>query len=388
MRWSPLDGLAAASGLTRWIERVDIDQPNGRLEPVNRERQSIWLPGRDDPFRQAGVWDIGSDGQPIALKPDHFQVRGGAPVSLIADHMMPFFRAVGETIRAVRDDWLLFAEVSPFHRIYEAGYPPGMPERTVSAPHWYDYRALVTKRLDADQPVVLQDGRNGNLADRYHYEFETLKGIGDRLDGGVPTLIGECGFPFDMNGRDAFRRYAAGERDAALWHHQTQGFTAMFDAIDALQISATIWTYAATNSNAVEIGDGWNQEDLSIFSPDQRIDPDDPDSGGRAIEGFCRPYVRRAQGCVISQRYDRVSRRFEAEIEIDPAIDGHSEIYLPRRVFGQRPGVTAPAGCAWGLVDQLFTIRGHAPATIRLVIAHDDAEQAGEAATHCEGGEV
>jgi hypothetical protein len=86
-----------------------------------------------------------------------------------------------------------------------------------------------------------------------------------------------------------------------------------------------------TNRNDPAIGDGWNQEDLSIWSADQ-ADSDHPDAGARALEGFCRPFVRAADGTIRSVRYALKSGRFEAIIE-GPA-SGEAEIYLPAFRYG------------------------------------------------------
>ena len=46
----------------------------------------------------------------------------------------------------------------------------------------------------------------------------------------------------------------------------------MHNALDSLLINHTLWNYTAHNKNDLRVGDCWNQEDLSIFSEDQRDD--------------------------------------------------------------------------------------------------------------------
>jgi hypothetical protein len=145
--------------------------------------------------------------------------------------------------------------------------------------------------------------------------------------------VGECGIPFDMNERMAYRRWAAGARDPSIWSTQTLALELLYNALDRLLLSSTQWNYTVENRNDPMVGDGWNQEDLSIWSPDQATHDGDPDSGGRAVEGFCRPYVRAAQGLVLRQAFDRASGRFEAEIAVDLRIHAPTEIYVPRRQF-------------------------------------------------------
>jgi hypothetical protein len=84
-----------------------------------------------------------------------------------------------------------------------------------------------------------------------------------------------------------------------------------------------------SNRNDAMIGDGWNQEDLSIWSADQQADPADPNSGGRAVRGFCRPRAVAVQGKIVEQRFDMASGLFTLSFEADPSIDAPTEVYLP-----------------------------------------------------------
>ncbi len=117
--------------------------------------------------------------------------------------------------------------------------------------------------------------------------------MSEAVNGGAPTLIGECGIPFDLNGAEAYRAFDAGDRSDAPWTPHIIALDLMYNALDTLLISSTQWNYTASNRNDLAIGDGWNQEDLSIFSRDQQTNPADINSGGRALAGFVRPYAWR-----------------------------------------------------------------------------------------------
>jgi hypothetical protein len=247
--------------------------------------------------------------------------------------MVPFFAKVAQTIRSERADWLVFAETDPFEAAKGRGFPKGMPERSVNASHWYDLSALVTKRFNPERMINVLTGevREGEqvIEQAYTRELGQLSEAGNRLNGGAPTLIGEFGIPYDLNDAEAYRRWATGERSPDIWQAQSTALNLMYNALDRLLASSTQWTYTATNRNDPMIGDGWNQEDLSVWSIDQVV-PGDPMSGGRAVEGFCRPYVQAAQGTLLRQNFDRASGSFEAVIEADPALEAPSEIYIPR----------------------------------------------------------
>ena len=348
--WSPLDALAAASGVTRTLPLKD-----GGEVVVNPHGVSIWREGASDPFRAAGVWDVDETGTAAALKPDHFTITDGNAFDIGRDALRPFYGRVAETVRAVRADWLIFAEADPFGG---HGLPEGCPERSVNASHWYDLATLVTKRFTPWRTRDLLTGAQfegrGEVVAGYVDGLCRLAAIGDQLGGGVPSLVGEFGIPFDLNHREAYTRWAAGERGPALWAAHTAALSAMYDALDALLLSSTQWNYTASNRNDAMVGDGWNQEDLSIWSADQVDDPADPDAGARALAGFCRPYVRAAQGTLLSQRYDGANE-FVFEIDFDAGIAEPTELFVP---LGRELAALTCDGrdCAWTRAQGIVSV--------------------------------
>ena len=169
-----------------------------------------------------------------------------------------------------------------------------MPVRTVNASHWYDITVLRTKEFeypDAVDPCTGLPGA-GSVAvrDRYVTELATIDAAGRTLDpSGAPTLIGECGIPFDLADGAAYAAWARDERGREHWSSQLVAQSLMYDALDRLLLSSTQWNYTASNRNTADCGDGWNQEDLSIYSRDQADAAAGLGSGGRAIAGFSRP---------------------------------------------------------------------------------------------------
>jgi hypothetical protein len=182
----------------------------------------------------------------------------------------------------------------------------------------------------------------------------------------MPTLIGEFGIPFDLDDGAAYEAWAAGERD--VWRAHSAALGLMYDAMDRRLLSSTLWNYTASNRNDLLVGDGWNQEDLSIFSIDQLEDPADPNSGGRAVEGFCRPYPQYAGGTIRSFEFDRDTGRFE--LEMDARSGARTFIYVPTIHYPDGIEVRLSGGTAEWTFDreaQRLTIvhRDTGPATIR-----------------------
>jgi hypothetical protein len=152
----------------------------------------------------------------------------------------------------------------------------------------------------------------------------------------APTLIGEFGIPFDMQGKRAYR-----DGDFSL---QVRAMQRSMRAMDDALASWTLWNYTADNSNAR--GDLWNDEDLSIFSRDQQSDPTDPDSGGRALRAVVRPYPTHIAGEPLHLSFDVRSRRFEFRFRHDPAVSAPTELYVPWLQYPQHPRVEVSDG-AW-----------------------------------------
>ncbi|MGK6320404.1 cellulase family glycosylhydrolase [Sphingomonas sp. DT-204] len=334
---SALDMLRLASGeaidlpvYAFTAERLNIERIGSKV--ANPDRIPIWRPDVRCPFAAAGLYEGDR-----ALEPDHFRKVDGRTIDADRDHMLPFFHAVAETMRGVRPDWLLFAELNPYKTGMGHKFPAGMPPRTVNASHWYDLYALVTK--------TYPDEVAAGAPEWYAQQLAVVKAAADTLGPeGAPTLIGEFGLPFDLDEGAAYAAWAAGDRGPGPWARHVRALTNMYDTLDRLLLSATQWNYTASNRNDAAVGDAWNQEDLSIYSADQATGDNDPDSGGRAVAGFARPYARAVQGRLIEQHFDAAACRFRIVFDADPAIDAPTEIVVPPARFPGRIAVTAP-GC-------------------------------------------
>ncbi|MGK2870857.1 MAG: hypothetical protein ACSLFL_01220, partial [Alphaproteobacteria bacterium] len=138
------------------------------------------------------------------------------------------------------------------------------------------------------------------------------------------------------------RAFAAGDHGPRPWRAHERALGRMYNALDQLLLSAMLWNYTASNHNHLAVGDGWNQEDLSIFSEDQRLDGEDLDSGGRALGGFVRPYARFIQGTLRWMHFDQRKRRFELGFEADPSLPAPTEIFIPHRQFPNGYRLDAP----------------------------------------------
>jgi hypothetical protein len=325
--WTPLDGLKVARGVATTLPYHVVNAERTTIEStreivVNEAGVRIWVEDGADPFERAGAWRL-DNGQATTADEDFFRARAGKAFNAEQDFLQPFFHKVAQAIRSVRPDWLLFAEVSPYAVMQGRGFPKDMPAGSVNASHWYDVSLLWSKRFDEN----LSEQRRAELRRLYQLQLAFIRSFGDRMNGGAPSLVGEFGVPYDLNDGRSFARWAAGERGPEVWKAQANALELMYEAMDALLLSSTQWNYTASNRNDLRVGDGWNQEDLSVFSQDQRDAPGD--TGGRAIEGFCRPYVQRAQGTILEMRYTPETRTCFIRIDADHGIAAPTEIYVP-----------------------------------------------------------
>ena len=373
MAWSPIDGLLVSHGVTRSIPVLDFDPATKgvvyrRDQTINPNRISIWKEDRSDPFEQAGAWKLNTDGTFDVIRDDFFQRVGDRKVNFVEDYMGPFFERVAEDIRAINPDWILFAELDPFAAFSGEGFPRDTPPNTVNANHWYDVVTLSTKTFNPNFNLDVLTGEIATKAEQIQAQYERQLGkigrMSETVNGGAPTLIGECGIPFDLNGAKAYRAFAAGDRSDAPWTPHIIALDLMYNALDTLLINSTQWNYTASNRNDLAIGDGWNQEDLSIFSRDQQTNPNDINSGGRAMAGFVRPYAMATQGIPRKVKFDRVSGDFELVFDADPTVSRPTEIFVARLQY--------PLGC------EIEASSGEAELDVENQRAFVKAERAGE----------
>jgi hypothetical protein len=112
---------------------------------LNKDKTSLWLPGRECIWKQHGVWDV-KDGKPAALKRDYFTKHPvtNKKISFDQDCYLPFILSYTQAIHQVNPALFSFFEPIPNED------PPRMDHEAlqntvVYAPHWYDLKALFTK---------------------------------------------------------------------------------------------------------------------------------------------------------------------------------------------------------------------------------------------------
>ncbi len=335
---SPYQSMLAASGYPQEVPLWETTLQGPRdlgTTLINPDRLSLWREGYDCVWKQNGVW-TDEGGAPQLLRPNHFVRQAGGSIDFPNEYLKPFALRFTEAIRAVDPKAMIFLEGVPRggHPRWTADDPPNV----VNAVHWYDGRTLHLKHYDSDFTIDRDTGEEVHGEEAVVRSFARQLGRGKQASidemGGVPTLIGEFGTPFDLDDKEAFR---TGDYSTHI-----EALNAYINGMDIHLLNYTIWNYTADNSN--ERGDLWNDEDLSIFSRDNQDDPTDINSGGRAMEGFARPYAWKTAGTPQKMRWDLKTRTFELTWQPDPAVKAPTVIFVPTIQYPDGYQVALSAG--------------------------------------------
>jgi hypothetical protein len=338
---SPLQAMLLGDGISQEIEIWERRTIRSRLierRLMNPKKMRIWREGYPGVWRQNGVWDVDEKNRVRLLRPHHFAQVNGKDVDFSRDFMRPFVNRFAAAIREVDPHTIIFFETDP--RVPPPEWEPQDAHNIVYAPHWYDAIVLFLKTytpwvgIDTHKKSLVL-GRM-NVMRSFTRQLARHKEYAERYLGSAPTLIGEIGIAYDLNGRSAYR--------TGDFTQQIRAMDRILHAADENLLSYTIWNYTPDHDNAH--GDQWNGEDLSIFSRDMyrssmekknhpRLStgsaaaPADIHAGGRALEAIVRPYPRATAGEPLRMAFDMVRRTFTFEFRHNPLVHAPSEIFVP-----------------------------------------------------------
>lgn len=253
-------------------------EPNGVNTRWGWTRSSEWKLGTCV-WALHGVWDI-ETGE--FINPHYFASPPTDPypyrrVTFVDDYWKAHWQEYARRIRASHPEAIHFVQPPVFVQ------PPSLSEsdlqgRACYSGHYYDGLTLVTRHWNWFNADAL-----GLLRGKYKLMLEAVK-IGEgtirkslqeqlamlkqdtEIIGSYPTLIGEIGTPFDMDSKRSYG-YTDDGKYFGDYTNQQKALDASLNAADGPNcINWTVWTYCPDNSH--EWGDGWNMEDLSLWSGD------------------------------------------------------------------------------------------------------------------------
>lgn len=235
-------------------------------------------------WAQHGVWDVESG---YMLRPDYFRLQPEEGLDFIKDFWRPHWSAYASRIRKSHPEAILFVAPPVF------AMPPEIDEadlagRCCYSTHYYDGLTLITRHwnwFNADAlglirgkyKSMLQAIRIGESAIRKSIQEQlgVLKSDALILGAQYPTIIGEIGIPYDMDDKRSYG-YTDGGRYKGDYTNQQKALDASLNAADGPNaLNYTAWTYCPDSSHMW--GDGWDLEDLSIWSADDLRSRNDPD---------------------------------------------------------------------------------------------------------------
>jgi hypothetical protein len=367
---------------------------------VDPQGKKIWKKNNNDGgcvWKKAGIWHI----NPETLLPELLQPKYFAGYNFGQDFYLPFAREYATVLRnvwdaeksknntnddAVKEDdgstelllspssmgggigaaiastitinkttqqqqqqpLLIFVELpplefttTPFPNI-PASFESGGLSNAVNATHWYDGMTLFTQTWKSYLSVDVRTRRPllgyRNIFNAHVNQLGHIKQLGvERMDN-APTLIGECGIPYNMNNGASYNDYG----QQAVRHREDafgQQLAAMDHTVSCLEenlLSFTLWCYTSDNTN--EDGDLWNREDLSLYCNEQRqkgLDLKDPlyiYDGLRAPKAFARPYARCMTSKPLVNKFDMWNSLFEYRgvDHLPGTTELDTEIFVPK----------------------------------------------------------
>ncbi len=341
---SPLQSMALGMGHSFEVERLQRGLLGTRVvgrELMNPNRERAWRAGASCVWLEHEVWR--DEATPRLLRPRHFSHVGERAVDFAADFLAPFHAEGAARIHRLAPALAVLLQGEALRP-----GPPWMGKGPAAwAPHWYDGYVLFMKDFRSFLAADAFTQRPLFGARRIRKSFAQQLGrlAAEARERGLPLLVGELGIAFDLRGGRAFRTHDYRLQRAAM----NRTLTAVEDA----KVNATLWNYTSDNTHAD--GDGWNGEDLSIFSLSS------PDEGDRALNAVVRPRPLAIAGSVVRYGFDLRSRRFELTVLHDPSISAPSEIYVPQLQYPHNADLEVSAGQVVHDFDAQLAKWKHAP---------------------------
>jgi hypothetical protein len=332
--FTPINAILTGAGFT---QKVPFKEVKGlaiketRCDEINPKKISCWIDGVEDLWKKEGVWNVDENNNPRILNNDYFIEHKENKINFFRDYLSPFIYRFAEEIRSIKPDNVIFYE-GPAEAILKGNdVELVLPKNVVNAPHWYDVATMGLHRfMDMFSYDFIEEkilfGRRA-IKKAFTRQMTSLKTMADKYSAGSPTILGEFGLPYDINKKRAYKTFK--DKPEKAWASHIKALTWYYDAIDANLLSSCQWNYNPANCN--KWGDLWNLEDFSIFSRDQQtVDwKKDIDSGGRAIQGFCRPHFISVAGIPLQMEFNMKNKTFFFAFDGDTSISSPTIIYVP-----------------------------------------------------------
>jgi len=365
-RVDPWSAMQMGAGETCTVKYFSSFMYLDGTRDLNTSNVVAWKNGPSScAWLENGVWKLNENtGKPQLLKPFYFQKnpKTAAKIDFLNDYGIPFWKKCSETIRQHIPDAVIFVEPILDMTDPSKVEVPVLSDEEVGAgyvwaSHYYDGMTLMTKSFSKYMGMdsMTQKPSLGMrwIQNSYSKGISVSKKEASKIGtGGVPVLIGETGVPFDMGGGDRKPmffscRQAKTAFETGNFSTCTNALNRSMSAMEEAKVSYTIWCYQPDNTN--KYGDGWNGEDLSLFSKDQVVagDEDNLFAGGRSLQAAIRPYPFKVAGHInhFSFSLYRKDRRFSLKFKADHNLEtNETVIFLPKYQYPHGVNVTVKKG--------------------------------------------
>ncbi|KAF9059850.1 glycoside hydrolase superfamily [Rhodocollybia butyracea] len=262
-------------------------------------------------WAQHGVWDMETGD---VLRPDYFRYlpesrkpiagqsdaeklsTAPAEFEFVQQYWRSHWQMFAIRIRMAHPEAILFVQppvFAPPPPIDESG-DDGLKGRCAFSGHYYDGLTLITRHwswFNADALGVIRGKYSSPIQAVKIGERAIRKSLQEQLGilkndtltlGPYPTIIGEIGTPFDMDDKRSYGWTDDGKYQGD-YSRQERALDASLNGADGPNaINYTIWSYCPDSNHMW--GDGWNMEDLSLWSLDD-VGLSNPDGGSSSRQG-------------------------------------------------------------------------------------------------------
>ncbi|CDO92544.1 unnamed protein product [Kluyveromyces dobzhanskii CBS 2104] len=369
--------LVNPKGESAWMskdERDEMDAKYGWKRADSWESGCIW--------KLHGVWGI-KEMKPRLLHPRYFSDTGVDLKYFIDNMYVSYFEKARTMFRSIDKDRFIFMQNPVFQPPPAIKNSTLIDDKTVFATHFYDGMSLMFKTWNKIynvntlgivrgryiNPVFSVVVGENNIKKCIAKQLRDIRDEAREMLGDhIAIIFSEIGMPFDMDNKEA---YKTGE-----YTSQTSAMDAIGFALENSNLSFSLWCYCTKNSH--QWGDQWNNEDFSLWSPDDvqraKVTVQVPQigneaislqesemfssesaltestkstpklqsandmitidySGFRALESVLRPSPIKISGTFISAKFDPFNSIYDLEIHGHPSNTNQTLIFLPAYHF-------------------------------------------------------
>lgn len=359
-------------GQSAWMsaeERAIID------EKYEWSRDEKWKPGCI--WKLHDVWDV-KEGKERLLDPTYFSKNGVDGSYFMNKMFVSYFENFRKMFRSIDQDRFIFLQNPIFQRPPELKGSSLIDKNTVFSSHFYDGMSLMFKTwnkmynidtlgivrgkyLNPIFSIVLGEQNIKKCISRQLRDISTE--ARQVLGKHVAVIFSEIGMPFDMDNKVAYK--------TGRYKSQTSAMDAIGYALENNNLSFSLWCYCPKNSH--QWGDQWNNEDFSLWSPDDfkrekvkvevsnlgssTITVEESESfsmtstrststfktakdsisldysGIRALDAVLRPYPMKISGSFVSAKFDPFNGQYELNIHGHAMPNNRTLIFLPAYHF-------------------------------------------------------